>query len=194
MTTKTMTKKVETPVKSGSETMNWYAVRVQNNKEKSVLEKLQNELKFNNLTEKLGRSIIPTEKVVTVKNGKKIFKDKIVYPGYIFIETCAKAEIGLLLKNINGAAGFVRTRNGEIIPMKDTEVRGILHEQEIVDTQDYTNIFVMDEEVEIMDGPFTTFKGKIVKLNNEKEKVSVEVSIFGRPTNVELTFSQIKKI
>jgi transcriptional antiterminator NusG len=190
----TKTKKEETPVVTGPETMNWYAIRVQNNKERSVLEKLQNEVKFSNLVGKLGRTIIPTEKTVAVKNGKKVFKEKIVYPGYIFIETCAKGEVTNILKNINGAAGFVRTRSGDIIPMKDSEVRSILHEQEVTDNLDMTNIFVIDEQIEITDGPFSSFKGKIVKLDTEKEKVSVQVSIFGRPTNVELTYLQIKKI
>ena len=78
--------------------------------------------------------------------------------------------------------------------MKDLEVKNILNEQEITDHKDLTNIFVLSEQVEITDGPFATFKGKIVKLDLEKEKVSVEVSIFGRPTNVDLNFLQITKI
>jgi len=190
----TKTKKEETPIVTGPETMNWYAIRVQNNKERSVLEKLHTEVKFSNLGDKLGKTIIPTEKIVSVKNGKKVFKEKIVYPGYIFIETCAKGELTNILKNINGAAGFVRTRSGDIIPMKDSEVRSILHEQEVSDTKDLTNIYVLNEEVIITEGPFSTFKGKITKIDNEKERVSVEVSIFGRPTNVDLTLLQIKKM
>jgi len=190
MTTKTKKEAILT----GSESMNWYVIRVQNNKERSVLEKLQNEIRLSNLADKLGRTIIPTEKTVSIKNGKKIFKDKIVYPGYVFIETCAKGELTNILKSINGASGFVRTRSGDIIPMKDSEVRVILHEQEITDTKDFTNIYILDEEIEIIDGPFSTFKGKISKLDTEKERVSVQVSIFGRPTNVDLTFLQIKKI
>lgn len=180
--------------KNTTETMNWYVIRVQNNKERSVLEKLQHELKFTNLEKKLGRTMIPTEKIVVAKSGKKVFKERIVYPGYLFIETSAKGEISNILKTINGAAGFVRTRSGDIIPMKDSEVRNILQEQEITDHKDLTNIFVINEQVEITDGPFATFKGKIVKLDLEKEKVSVEVSIFGRPTNVDLSFLQITKI
>jgi len=112
----------------------------------------------------------------------------------IFIETCAKGELTNILKTINGAAGFVRTRSGDITPMKDSEVRSILHEQEVSDNLDMTNIFVMEEEVEITDGPFSSFKGKIVKIDTDKERVSVQVSIFGRPTNVDLTYLQIKKI
>ena len=190
----TKTKKEEAPVIRGIETMNWYAIRVQNNKERSVLEKLQNEVKFSNLTDKFGRTIIPTEKIVAIKNGKKVFKEKIIYPGYIFIETCAKGEIAIILKNINGAAGFVRTRSGDISPMKDYEVKKILVEQEVTDNLDLSNIFTLNEMVEVIDGPFSSFKGKITKLDTDKQRVKLEVAIFGRDTDVDLTMSQIKKI
>jgi len=190
----TKTKKEETPVLNLPETMNWYAVRVQNNKERSVLEKLQNEVKFSNLGEKLARTIIPTEKTVSIKNGKKVFKEKIVYPGYIFIETSAKGEIASILKNINGVAGFVRSRSGDISPMKDYEVKKILVEQEITDNLDLSNLFTLGEMVEVIDGPFSSFKGKITKIDSEKEKIKIEVSIFGRATEVDLTMAQIKKI
>lgn len=176
------------------ETMNWYTIRVQNNKERSVLEKLTNEVKFANLNEKLGRSIIPTEKVVSVKNGKKVFKEKILFPGYIFVETSSKGELNNLLKNINGASGFVRTRSGEIIPMKEYEVKKILDEQVENANIDYNKLFVLDEMVEIIDGPFSTFKGKITKIDLDKEKVKLEVAIFGRPMDVDLNLTQIKKI
>ena len=175
-------------------TMTWYAVRTQNNKERSVLEKLKNEVRFSNLENKLGRSIIPTEKTLSVKNGKKVFKEKIIYPGYIFIETDSQGEMANLFKTINGAAGFVRTRSGEVVPMKEHEVKNILVEQEDTDTKDFSNIYTMNEEVEVIDGPFNSFKGTISKVDNDKERVQVQVSIFGRPTNVDLTFTQIKKM
>jgi transcriptional antiterminator NusG len=159
-----------------------------------VLEKLKQEVKFANLDGNLSRTIIPTEKILSVKNGKKIFKEKIIYPGYIFIETDAKGEIINLLKSINGASGFVRSRSGEIVPMKEYEVKNILLEQEATDTKDFSNIYALNEEVEIIDGAFSTFTGIISKLDEQKERVTVQVSIFGRPTNVDLTFLQIKKM
>lgn len=191
-TTETTTETNKKSITS-SEKMDWYAIRVQNNKERSVLEKLLTEVKFESIPNLLGRTIIPTEKIMSIKNGKKILKEKIIYPGYIFIETSAKGELVNILKKINGASGFVRTRSGEIIPMKDYEVKGILNEQEITNNKDFSNIYIMDEEVDIIDGAFSTFKGKIVKIDPEKERVSVQVSIFGRPTNVDLTYVQIKK-
>lgn len=176
------------------ETMNWYAVRTQNNKERSVLERLKAETKFSKLESKLGRTIIPTEKIFSVKDGKRVIREKIIYPGYIFIETSAKGELINLLKGINGAAGFVRTRSGEIMPMKDYEVKKIIVEQEETDTKDISTVFIIGEEVEIMDGPFASFRGKIDTIDQEKQRVKILVLIFGRATAVDLNFSQIKKI
>ncbi len=180
--------------KTREESMKWYAVRVQNNKERSVLEKLQSEVKFTNLSDKLGRTIIPTEKSMAIKNGKKVFKEKIIYPGYIFVETSATGELINLFKTINGAAGFVRTRSGDITPMKQDEVKKIIVEQEESNKMDFSSIYVMDEEVEITDGAFATFKGVISSLDLDRDRVQVQVSIFGRPTKVDLSLNQIKKV
>lgn len=177
-----------------SSKMSWYAVRTQNNKELSVLEKLKNEVKISNLEDKLGQVIVPSEKIFSIKNGKKIFREKVTIPGYIFVETSAKGEIANILKLINGSSGFVRTRSGEIVAMKDHEVKKILSDQEVSDNKDFSNTYVLDEMVEIIDGPFSTFKGKITQMDVEKDRLKIQVSIFGRPTSVDLTFIQIKKM
>ena len=91
-----------------AEQMNWYAIRTQNNREKSVLEKLGLELTREGLSDILGRTIIPTEKVFSVKNGKKIAKERILYPGYLFIQTSHVGEVNNFLKGIRGSAGFVK--------------------------------------------------------------------------------------
>lgn len=173
--------------------MNWYAVRVQNNKEKRVLEDVKRELEDMNLLSKLGKSIIPTEKSVTMRNGKKFIREKMVYPGYIFIETSAVGELTNLFKGINGAGGFVRSRSGEVQAMKDREVSKIYVEQEVADNTDYKNIFLEGESVNVIDGPFNTFNGKISRLNESKETATVQISIFGRITDVELNYGQIEK-
>lgn len=173
--------------------MNWYAIRTQNNKEKKVLEDIHYELETMNLTNKLGKSIIPTEKSISVRNGKKFMREKIVYPGYIFLETSAVGELNDILKGINGAGGFVRTRSGEITPMKDREIKKIYVDQETSDTTEYKNIFVEGEEVNVIDGPFNTFHGSIAKINESKQVATVQISIFGRITDVELSFEQIEK-
>lgn len=184
----------KTKTKPMKESMKWYAVRTMNNKEKSVLEKLTTELKYNGLEDRMSKCIIPTEKFAQVKNDKKILREKVVYPGYIFIETSAVGEISNFLKGINGAAGFVRTRSGEILPMKDSEIKKILNEQEESNKVDIIEQHVVGETVEITYGPFTSFKGKISLVDKDKDRVKVDVNIFGRPTSTDLSLSQIKKV
>lgn len=173
---------------------NWYAIRTQNNREKSVLEKLKMELIRSGLESTLSRSLIPTEKVFSIRNGKKTSREKIVYPGYLFIETKAVGELSNILKGINGAAGFVRTRSGDISPLKEYEVKKMLNEQENNDAiTPETSNFSVGESVKVIDGPFTTFKGKINSVDKEKNKVKVEVLVFSRPTMLELDFFQIER-
>jgi transcriptional antiterminator NusG len=177
-----------------AENTNWYAIRTQNNREKSVLEKLKMELIRSGLESTLSRSLIPTEKVFTIRNGKKYAREKIVYPGYLFIETKAVGELSNILKGINGAAGFVRTRSGDISSLKEYEVKKILNEQENNDAiTSETSSFTIGESVKVIDGPFTTFKGKIYNIDKEKNKVKVEVLVFSRPTVLELDFLQIER-
>jgi len=176
------------------EVMNWYAVRTQNNREKSVYEKLKMEIDRSGLTEVLGRHIIPTEKIFSIKNGKKIAKDKVMYPGYLFIETSAVGEVNNFLKIINGSAGFVRTRSGDITPLKDSEVSKMLNEHDINSklTANDSNLSI-GELVKVVDGPFATFKGKIANVDDERKKLKVEVLIFSRPTMVELEYFQVER-
>lgn len=174
------------------EKMQWYAVRTMNNRENKVMERFIKEIDstgFNNL---IGRTIIPTEKIPSMKAGKKILRERVLYPGYIFIETCAKGEIERILKGIDGTPGFVRTRDGSISPMKQREIDQILVMQEETNSKELKDIYSVGEEVEVVDGAFSTFKGKISKIDNER--VTINVSIFGRPTPVDLTILQIKKV
>jgi transcriptional antiterminator NusG len=176
------------------EGMNWYAVRTMNNLENKVRERVLKEVESTNLKSMIGQIMIPTEKIITSKNGKKVLRERALYPGYIFIETSAIGEMERILKGIDGTPGFVRTRDGVISPMKKREVDKIIEMQIETDAKDIKDIFSIGEEVEIIDGAFSSFKGKIDKLDVDKEKVRLNVSIFGRPTPVELSFSQIRKV
>lgn len=177
-----------------AEQMNWYAIRTQNNREKSVLEKLGLELTREGLSDILGRTIIPTEKVFSVKNGKKIGKDRILYPGYLFIQTSHVGEVNNFLKGIRGSAGFVRTKSGDVSPLQEWEVKRMLNDQETNDslTPD-TTLFSVGEEIKVIDGAFTTFKGNVYSIDEDKKKLKVEVLIFSRPTMVELDFFQVER-
>jgi transcriptional antiterminator NusG len=175
------------------EGMNWYAVRTMNNVENKVKERIIKEVESNNLTNLVSQIMIPTEKVVSSKNGKKVLKERALYPGYIFIETSAIGEMARILKGIDGTPGFVRTRDGSITPMKKREIDQIIESQKITDEKKISDIYTIGEEVVVIDGAFSSFKGIIQKIDQEKEKVKLDVYIFGRSTPVDLTFSQIRK-
>ena len=177
-----------------SEKMNWYAVRTQNNFERSVLEKLNLELVREGLSDILGKTMIPTEKVFAVKNGKKLAKEKILYPGYLFIQTSHVGEVNNHLKGRRGSAGFVRTRSGDINPLQEWEVKKMLNDQEYNDTvTPESTLFSVGEEIKVIDGAFTTFKGNVHSIDEDKKKLKVEVLIFSRPTMVELDFFQVER-
>ena len=142
----------------------------------------------------MGRSLIPTEKVFSVKNGKKIAREKIIYPGYIFIETNAVGEISNFLKAINGAAGFVKTKSGDITPLKEYEVLKMMTDQEETNNiTTTTSLFSVGENVKVTEGAFSSFMGKITHVDQEKGRVKVEVMIFSRPTEVELDYLEVER-
>ena len=178
-----------------ADSMNWYAIRTQNNRERSVFEKLNLEIIRSGLNDVIGRHIIPTEKVFSVKNGKKIAKEKIIYPGYLFLETSAVGEINNFLKGINGAAGFVKSKSGDITPLKEFEVTRMIKDQDTNDNiTTSTSLFSKGEEIKVTEGAFSTFKGTITSVDSEKQKIKVEILIFSRPTEVELDFIQVERM
>jgi transcriptional antiterminator NusG len=173
----------------------WYAIRTQNNRENYVLERIKVEMERNNLSDLIGRFIIPTEKKFSVKNGKKTQKDVILYPGYLFLETSHIAELNFILKDIKGAAGFVKSRSGDIVPLSKDEMSRILITQEETNSiTPETSIFVVGEQIKVIDGAFSTFKGNIVQVDESKKKLKVEISIFSRMTSVDLDFLQVERI
>jgi transcriptional antiterminator NusG len=173
-------------------TMKWYVVRAQSNRERSIGERLTNEGAVGDLMGKLGRVIVPVENSFYLKNGKKIKREKVKFPGYIFIETNAVGELKYFLKGMNGAQGFLTNRAGDILPLTQVEVNRMIGEQQRVQEEVEVEVrYIVGEEVQILDGPFNTFAGKIEQVNGDKVKVAV--SVFGRITLIELNINQIDK-
>ena len=173
-------------------TMKWYVVRAQSNRERSIGERLTNEGAVGDLMGKLGRVIVPVENSFYLKNGKKIKREKVKFPGYIFIETNAVGELKYFLKGMNGAQGFLTNRAGDILPLTQVEVNRMIGEQQRVQEEVEVEVrYIVGEEVQILDGPFNTFTGKIEQVNGDKVKVAV--SVFGRITLIELGINQIDK-
>ena len=173
-------------------TMKWYVLRSQSNREKSVSEKLIKEGEVGDLMGKLGRVIVPIENSFYLKNGKKVKREKVKFPGYIFIETNAVGELKFFLKGLNGAQGFLTSRAGDILPLTQLEVDRMIGEHQRVKEAVSEEVrYVIGEDITILDGPFNSFNGKIDQISGDKVKVAV--SVFGRITLLELNIIQIDK-
>ena len=173
--------------------MEWYIVRAQSNRERKVSERLQKESEKGELSGKIGRIVVPMEKVFATKDGKKTQRDKVMFPGYIFVETSAVGELKQVIKKIDGATGLLSDRAGNIQVVSEVEVNRMigLHEENKI--KSFADIFKSGDEVVVTEGPFATFKGIIENVDKEKGKIKVNVLIFGRPTSVELDETQVKK-
>ena len=173
-------------------TMKWYIVRAQSNREKSVSERIIKDSEKGDLIGKIGQVIVPTEKSFHLKNGKKVQREKVMFPGYIFVETNAVGELKYYLKAVNGATGFLTNRGGDIQSLTQGEVDRMLgvqkEKEEVAEQFDH---FISGETVKVLDGPFTGFTGTVESIKDQK--VKVEVMIFGRKNLVELSSLQIEK-
>ena len=172
--------------------MKWYVIRSQSNREKSISEKIIKEGERGDLMGKIGQVIVPIENVYSLKDGKKIKKERVKFPGYIFIETNAIGELKFWMKGLNGAQGFLTSRGGEILPLTQAEVDRMIGEQQKAKEEVVPETrYLIGEDIKILDGPFSTFNGKVEQVNGDKVKVAV--SVFGRVTLLELGILQIEK-
>jgi len=179
----------------------WYVVRTAGSKEKKAKEYIDSEIRRLNLSDHISQVIIPTEKVFTIKNGKKVSAERILYPGYIFIEANMTGEIQHVIKDVPNVAGFLTERQGkdkndkEPVPIRTSEINRILGRMDdLMDSEEETvNPFMIGEAVKITDGPFNGFDGTIEEIAEDKKKLKVMVKIFGRKTLLELNFVQVEK-
>lgn len=187
---KTMEIQTQTQRPSTS-TMKWYIVRTQSNRERSVSEKLIKESERGFLNGKIGQVIVPMEKTVNVRNGKKVTREKVMYPGYIFVETTAIGELTTFVKGCDGATGLLQSKSGQVQQISNLEVERMIGTSDEISSSVDEN-FVVGEEVKIIDGPFNSFTGIVESVTDQRVKVSV--LIFGRKTPVDLDTYQIDKI
>ncbi|MCD4790591.1 MAG: transcription termination/antitermination protein NusG [Bacteroidales bacterium] len=172
----------------------WYVVRTISGKEKKVKQYLENEINRLNLQDYISKVLIPIEKVYQIRNGKKISKERNLYPGYILIEATLIGEVPHLIKSITGVLGFLGTK-GEPNPLRTSEVNRILGKvDELAEQGEEINVpYIVGETITVVDGPFNSFSGVIEEINEEKKKLKVMVKIFGRKTPLELSFMQVEK-
>jgi transcription termination/antitermination protein NusG len=174
----------------------WYVVRAIGGKEKKVKEYIESEINILNLDDYISQVLIPIEKIYQIRKGKKISKERNLFPGYVLIEAALVGEIPHIIKNIPNVIGFLGTeKGGEPAPMRISEVHRILGKvDELAASDEEINVpFYVGESVKVIDGPFNSFTGIIEDVNDEKKKLKVMVKIFGRKTPLELSFMQVEK-
>ncbi|PWG05251.1 transcription termination/antitermination protein NusG [Polaribacter aquimarinus] len=177
--------------------MKWYVVRAIGGQENKVKSYIETEISRVGLSDYVSQVIVPTEKVVQIRNGKKVNRERVYFPGYIMVEANLSGEVPHVIKSITGVIGFLgETKGGEPVPMRKSEVNRMLGKVDELSVQD-ENIAIpysVGETVKVVDGPFNGFDGTIEKVNEEKRKLEVMVKIFGRKTPLELSYMQVEKI
>ncbi|MEA1986622.1 MAG: transcription termination/antitermination protein NusG [Candidatus Marinimicrobia bacterium] len=172
--------------------MNWYSLRVYSGKEGEVETRIQYEAEKNKLSDYIEEVLVPKEKVVEMKNGKKKTKEKVFYPGYIMVKIELTPQTQYFFENLSGVISFVGSK-GTPQKLTESEVHRILGEVQKKDGQEtFETRFEIGDPVKIVDGPFIDFDGVIEDTNEEKQKLKVMVSIFGRSTPVELNYLQVE--
>ena len=168
----------------------WYAIHVLSGHENKVKAFIEKEAQDAGIEEKIEKILIPSEQITEMKNGKKRVRNKIMFPGYMLIRLYFDKQTRHLVLNTPGVTNFVG-RKDEPVPLKQEEAERIIGKTE--GARDRANIpFQIGDPIKVIDGPFTDFTGRVEEVNEEKSKVRVSVSIFGRSTPVELDFLQVE--
>jgi|TARA_Y100001936_G_scaffold200950_1_gene203006 transcriptional antiterminator NusG len=173
--------------------MNWYIVQAYSGFEKKVVDSIKDALSKKKLEANLEQILVPTHQVTEVKKGKRTKREKKYFPGYVLVKVNLSKEIYHLIKNIQKVSGFLGSGD-QPTPISDKEIQRILGQvSESAINQKSGITFEIGEKVKVCDGPFASFNGLIEEIDEEKSRIKVSVSIFGRPTPVDLEFNQVEK-
>lgn len=176
----------------------WYVVRAIGGQENKVKSYIETEINRLGLSDYVDQVLVPSEKVVQVRNGKKISRERVYFPGYVMVEANLTGEVPHVIKSVTGVIGFLgETKGGDPIPMRASEINrmlGKVDELTVKQDNDVAIPYVLGETVKVIDGPFNGFDGVVENINEDKRKLEVMVKIFGRKTPLELSYTQVDKI
>ena len=171
----------------------WYIVHAYSNFEKKVAESIREQAQVRGLGDLFEEILVPTEKVVEVKRGQKRDSERKFFPGYVLVKVELTDEAYHLIKNTPKVTGFLGA-DKKPMPIKEAEANRILHQvQEGIERPKPSITFEVGENVRVSDGPFASFNGVVEEVDEDRSRLKVAVSIFGRATPVELEFGQVEK-
>ena len=172
---------------------NWYIVQSHSSFENKVAKIIKEEAEKAKVSEKIEEIVVPTHDVTEVKRGKRIQRKKKYFPGYVLIKSEMDNDLYHMIKGIKKVSGFLGSK-GIPVPVSDKEIEKILGQIKDGVAQPKSTIeYVVGEKVQVIDGPFASFSGLVEDIDEEKSRLKVSVSIFGRPTPVELEYNQVEK-
>ena len=172
----------------------WYIIHAYSNFENKVAESIREQAKQRGLSDLFEEVMVPKEKVVEVRRGRKVDAERKFFPGYVLVKMELTDEAYHLIKNTPKVTGFLGSDN-KPMPISDSEAARIIHQvQEGIERPKPSVTFEVGEQVRVSDGPFASFNGMVEEVDEARSRVKVAVSIFGRATPVELEFGQVEKL
>src|SRR5580765_8636387 len=172
----------------------WYVIHVYSGFEKKVAQAIREQAEQKGMAERFEQILVPTEEVIEVKRGAKVSSERKFFPGYVLVKMDLDDATWHLVKNTAKVTGFLGGR-GRPSPISEAEASRIMRQvQEGIERPKPSITFEIGEQVRVSDGPFTSFNGVVEEVDEEKSRIKVAVSIFGRATPVELEYSQVEKV
>ena len=172
---------------------NWYIIQSHSNFENKVAKLIKEESEKAKISDKIEEIVVPTHDITEVKRGKRVQRKKKYFPGYVLIKSEMDNNIYHMIKNIKKVSGFLGSK-GTPVPVSDKEIEKILGQIKDGIVQPKSGIeYSIGEKVQVIDGPFASFNGLVEDIDEDKARLKVSVSIFGRPTPVDLEYSQVEK-